>query len=234
MAVTLTSSGITFSNGTTQTTKAPGDGFANAGDLGELIRIDSFVSSGTWTNPGARYVHVKLVGGGGGSALYCESGGAGAFVEGFYNVSGVSSVAVTVGGGGGGVGYYAAAGDGGTSSFGGYLSASGGYGANRNYSHSGGHGGNSPSGHQSWAHGGSGSGHTNSTGSWSGGKGGRSYFGGAQASIRNHTNLTLTDWGSMPGGAPGTGAPGQITNGTWPANTGCTGRAGAVVIYSYK
>lgn len=234
MAVTLTSTGITFSNGTTQTTKATGDGFANAGDVGELIKIDSFTSSGTWSNPGARYVHVKLVGGGGGSALYCESGGAGAYAEGLYSVSGVSTVAITVGGGGGGVGYYAAAGDGGTTSFGGYLSASGGYGANRNYSHSGGHGGNSPSGHQAWAQGGSGTGHTNSVGHWPGGKGGKSYFGGGQGSIRNHTNLPQDQWGSMPGGAPGSGAPGQTTDAGWPANSGCNGMAGCVVIYSYK
>lgn len=234
MAVTLNSTGVTFSDGTSQTTKANGDGFANAGDIGELIKVETFNSSGTWYNPGASRVHVKLVGGGGGSACYCESGGAGAYAEGFYTVSGVGSVGITVGGGGGGVGYYAAAGNGGTTSFGGYLSASGGWGANQNYSHSGGHGGNSPSGHQAWAHGGSGTGHTNGAGHWAGGKGGRSYFGGAQSAIRNHTNLPQDQWGGMPGGAPGAGAPGQTTDGGFPANTGINGMPGCVVIYSYK
>jgi hypothetical protein len=52
--------------------------------------------------------------------------------------------------------------------------------------------------------------------------------------IRNHTNLGQGAWGTMPGGAPGTGAPGQQAAGSYPANTGCNGMPGCVVIYSYK
>ena len=52
-----------------------------------------------------------------------------------------TTVSVTIGGGGDGRNYHQGCGDGGTSSFGSYVSASGGYGANRNWGHSGGHGG---------------------------------------------------------------------------------------------
>ena len=109
---------------------------------GSPRNIVVFSSSGTWTKPSwCKKVLVKVVGGGGGSAGYSESGGAGGYAEEIIDVTGVSSVSVTVGGGGGGVAYYNSAGDGGTSSFGSYCSASGGYGANRNLSHTDGHGG---------------------------------------------------------------------------------------------
>lgn len=222
MAFTLGSTSITYPDGTTQST--------NPSNLGELISVVPFTASGTWTNPGATYVIVKCVGGGGGAAGYCESGGAGGYSEGLYNVSGVSTVSVTVGGGGGGVGYYAAAGDGGTSSFGSYLSASGGYGANRNYSHSGGHGGGGSSG-QVNIQGGAGSGHTNGAGSNTQGRGGWSYFGGGASQVRNHGNNSL--YGRQRIGAPGAGAPGQMTDG-YNHYMPTPGETGIVVVYAYK
>lgn len=236
MAVTLGSSGLTFSDGTSQTTKATGAG--DTGDFGDLIDVQSFTSTGTWTNPGATQVHVKLVGGGGGGAGYCESGGAGCYAEGFYNVSGVATVAVTVGGGGSFAAYYAAASQGGTSSFGSYISAIGGYGANQQYSHSGGHGGNSASGQQFYAVGGSGCGHINGVGHGPiGSIGGASYFGGARAHVRNHNNLAA--YHGIGSGAPGSGGPGNITDwGTQQSSRGHspgeTGTGGIVIIYSYK
>lgn len=240
MAVTLGASGITYSNGTTQTS-APAGGLNNTStDKGNLIDLVSFTSSGTWTNPGATRVHVKLIGGGGGGAGYCESGGAGCYAEGIYNVTGVATVAVTVGGGGSYTTYYNAAGQGGTSSFGSYLSAIGGYGANQQYSHSGGHGGNSASGAGFAVQGSAGCGHINSVGHGAlGSIGGQGYFGGAQAHSRNHGNLGNANLHGIYPGAPGSGGPGNITD--WGSaqsarghSAGEYGAAGIVIIYAYK
>jgi len=111
----------------------------NAAQVGNLQSMDVFTSSGTWTKPtGVRYVHVQVIGGGGGGSGHGESGGSGGYSERVIDVSGVSSVSVSVSGEVNGT-YYRSAGDnGGSSSFGSYCSASGGYGANRNNQHSGG------------------------------------------------------------------------------------------------
>ena len=136
MAVTLGGQGITYSDGTIQASSS-----STSVDYGQLISITTFTTSGTYTAPSnCRKVFVRVQGGGGGSAGHFESGGAGGYAEALVDPFTAGSTAtVTVGGGGGGVGYYAAAGDGGTTSFGSLISATGGYGANRNYSHGGGH-----------------------------------------------------------------------------------------------
>jgi hypothetical protein len=239
MAVTLGSAGIQFSDSTSQTSGTAGQNIPSY-DTGALIDVQSFPASGTWTNPGATMVHVKLIGGGGGGAGYCESGGAGCYAEGMYNIAGVSSVAVTVGGGGSYTTYYNAAAQGGTSSFGGYLSAIGGYGANQQYSHSGGHGGNSSGGAAFAVQGGAGCGHINSVGhSTAGVVGGSGYFGGPRAHIREHGNLGHgVQHGIGPGGAPGSGGSGNVTD--WGSSqfrghsAGEYGQAGLVIVYSYK
>lgn len=231
--------GITFNDGSSQTS-SPLGGVKGSSDKGDLIDIKSFTSTGTWTNPGATMVHVKLIGGGGGGAGYCEGGGAGTYAEGFYNVNGVASVAVTVGGGGSYAAYYSAASQGGTSSFGSYLTAIGGYGANQQYSHSGGHGGNSASGAGFAVQGGAGCGHINGVGHAPAGVlGGAGYFGGPRAHARNHGNLTNAYHGVGPTGAPGSGGSGNITD--WGVNstgrghsTGESGTTGIVIVYSYK
>ena len=111
MATTLTSTGITFPDATTQTTAATGGG---------SLQLEVFTSSGTWTAPaGITSVVVELVGGGGGGSYYWNTtnqAGHGGYSYGQVSVSGGTTYTVTVGAGGaannGGYG-----GVGGTSSF---------------------------------------------------------------------------------------------------------------------
>ena len=127
MAATIGDSVVTFPDGTTQAAA-----YSTSTDQGQLISITTYTSgTNTYTAPAnCRYVWVKVIGGGGGSAGYCESGGAGGYAEGRVNLAAGTNVTVTVGGGGPGVGYYAAASTGTTSSFGSYITATGGAGAN--------------------------------------------------------------------------------------------------------
>jgi hypothetical protein len=217
MTTVLGSSGITLSSGT-QTTASP--------DLGSIISVTTYTSgTNTYTVPsGASKVYVQLIGGGGGSAGYCESGGAGGYAEGVYSISAGTNVTVTVGGGGGGVGYYAGAGSGGTSSFGSYCSATGGGGANTYITHGGGHGGVG-SGGQVNLYGGSGTGHTNYGGHAQDGAGGAGYFGGGRSTLRS-----LGDAG-FGAGSPGGGASGARCN---DGNQGSTGNGGVVIVYALK
>ena len=218
MAITLGSSGITYSNGTSATSSQ------DTLDYGLPISITTFTSNGTYTVPqDCTKILVQLVGGGGGAAGYQESGGAGGFAEGAYSVTPGAQYSVTIGGGGGGVGYYAGAGDGGTTSFGSLISASGGYGANRNYSHGGGHGGVGSSG-QINLYGGTGCGHGNHSSHAQPSGGGPSFFGGAGG-------LTRGNNGSNYGPAYGSGAPGGITE---IGNHGPGGTAGVCVVFAYK
>lgn len=222
MAVTMDSAGLTYNDGTVQTTR-----FGTDTDTGSLIGTKEYTYAGTWTwtkPTGCNRVLVRLVGGGGGAAGYCESGGAGGYAEKLIDVSGVSSVVVTVGGSGGNTGYYAAGGDGGTTSFGGYCSATGGYGANRNYSHTGGHGGVGSGGDIN-LYGGDGTGHGNSLASGAIGRGGDNYFGGSPGCNRNNGG------GLIGPASPGTGGTGGRTDGN---HAGSTGRPGAVFIWEYR
>lgn len=216
MAVTLGSSGITFHNGGSQTS-------AYVQDRGSPISITTFTGNGTYTVPSnCRKIFVQLVGGGGGSAGYNEAGGAGGYAEGFYSVSPGGTYAVTIGGGGGGVGYYAGAGRGGTTSFGALISATGGHGANNNYSHGGGHGG-SGSGGQVNLDGGTGTGHGNSASHGQPSGGGPSFFGGPGGQYRSTTPSNYSP-------AYGTGATGGRTNDGGSGTTGC---AGVCIVFAY-
>jgi hypothetical protein len=221
MAITITDLGIVYTDNSIQDTSPTG-----SVSHGDLVKVDTYTSgTNTWTKPAnCTKVFVKLIGGGGGSAGYCEAGGAGGYAEGIFDMTGVSTVTVTVGGGGGGVGYYAAAGTGGTTSFGGYLTATGGGGANTYSSHSGGHGGIGSGGSIN-LYGGAGRGHSNSIGHGTASQGGQGYFGGSAGYNRATNNSKAYV------GAPGTGAPGGRTN---DGSTGVAGEAGLVIVYSYK
>jgi hypothetical protein len=195
---------------------------------GALKNMYTFTSSGTYTKSGTdvNYIRVICVGAGGGAAQhYGESGGAGGYAELLIAAGGISTVSVTVSGsGGGGGGYYGNYGQGGTTSFGGYVSASGGYGANNNMTHSGGYGGLGYGGNVN-AYGGGGSGHRNeySSANHNTGHGGASFFGGGIESGHyghsdpwNYANAAL-------------GAGGASTHGA-----GVTGQGGVCIVYEYK
>jgi hypothetical protein len=213
---------ITYQDLTSQSTAA-------VSTKGELLQINTYTSSGVWNRPtDCTKVVVKVTGGGGGAAGYCESGGAGGYAEKEIDVSGIYQVSVTIGAGGASTGYYAGAGNGGTSSFGSYVSASGGYGANQNYSHSGGIGGVG-SGGQINLYGGDGTGHANSHGHYPGGTGGGSFWGGS-STVRRDTAST-----KLYTGAPGSGGPGGRTDDGGGGGSGTSnGESGIVIVYSYK
>lgn len=217
MATTLGSSGITFGDSTSQTS-----GYNT--DRGWPISIVSFTSTGTYTVPSnATKILVQLVGGGGGSAGYCEAGGAGGYAEGVFTVTPGTAYTVTIGGGGGGVGYYAVAGSGATSSFGALLTATGGGGANSIIAHGGG-GGGLGSGGGINLYGGSGSGHGNSAAHGQPTGGGSSFFGGAGGVWR--VDGTSTNYSP----AYGSGATGARTN---DGGTGAAGPGGCCVVIAY-
>jgi hypothetical protein len=215
MAVTLGSSGITYADSSAQTSAYT--------DKGMPISITQYTSNATYTVPSnCTTILVQLVGGGGGSAGYNESGGAGGFAEGYFSVSPNATYAVTIGGGGGGVGYYGGAGVGGTTSFGSLISATGGYGANNNTSHGGGHGG-SGSGGQINLQGGTGTGHGNSASHAQPSGGGPSFFGGAGGKTRGNNSDNF-------GPAFGSGGPGGITD---IGSSGVAGYQGTCVVIAY-
>ena len=194
-----------------------------AGTSGNITSMQVFSSSGTWNKPtGVRYVHVQVQGGGGGGSGHGESGGSGGYSERVIDVTSVSSVSVSVSGEVNGT-YYANAGDnGGSSSFGGYCSAGGGYGANRNNQHSGGLAGTGSGGDLNIYGGGGESHHARG-----GNMGSNSYLGGGvaggwpQGGNFSHNYQTHS--------APGTGGGGAHYHG----HRGSNGRPGMVIVTNY-
>jgi|GEM_PF-4246143 len=182
-----------------------------------------FTGSSTWNRPsGVRFIRVKLVAGGGGGGGHGESGGAGGYSERVIDVTGTSSVSVTIGGGGGGTYYSNAGGDGTTTSFGPFMSAGGGHGANRQGQHCGGVSGTGSGGNLN-LHQGSGGDHHHSFG-----MGGATHFGGAAPSGHpNGGNFTHNHQGHA---APGTGGSGGYFGG----HRGSDGRPGIIVVEEYK
>lgn len=185
--------------------------------------IQTFTQSGTWVKPtGIGKILVRLVAGGGGGSGHGESGGAGGYSEKLIDVSGISSVQVTVGQGAQSPSYYSGnGGQGQTSSFGTYLSASPGNGANSSYQHCGGLPGVGSGGDFN-IYGGGGTGHYGYTGI-----GGTSHFGGQGAS--GHPQ-----GGNYTFNVSGQAAPGAGGGAGWRSSyQGGKGGNGIVVIYEY-
>ena len=202
-------------------TNAAGSAFEYA--ITGFASMQVFTGNGTWNRPaGIRYIKVKCQAGGGGASGHGESGAAGGYSERVLDVTAISSVAVTIGGGGGGT-YYSGPGDNGAaSSFGPYLSASAGHGANRQNQHSGGVSGVGSGGDLNIHTGGGGSHHH------SFGPGGTSHFGGPAPS--GHPQGGHFAHNHQAHSAPGTGGTGGYFHG----HRGSDGKAGIIVIEEFK
>jgi hypothetical protein len=200
------------------------NGSAPTAGLHGIASLQAFTSSTTWNRPsGVRYIRVQLVGSGGGGSGHGESGAAGGYAERLVDISGVSTVSVTINGGGGGT-YYSGAGgnSGGSCSFGPYVSASGGHGANRHNQHNGGLPGVGSGGDLN-IYGGAGGGHEQR----SSGMGGSSFFGGAApAGHPQGGNFAHNHQGHAANGTGG-------TSGYFSGHRGSDGRPGMIVITEY-
>jgi hypothetical protein len=199
-------------------------GFASTG----ASSIQSFTSSGTWVKPtGITKILVRICGGGGAASGHGESGGAGGYAEKIIDVSTVTSVVVTVGAGSTSPTYYSGtAGAGGTSSFGSYVSASGGNGANSSHQHCGGLSGVGTGGDLN-LYGGGGTGHYNHQGD-----GGASFFGGSGAGGWPNTgNSSTTGWANTHSFRAPAGAGG--TSGHQTSHQGGNGKGGIVIVWEF-
>lgn len=192
-----------------------------------LRNMSVFTVTGKWTKPEwCKKVRVRAVGGGGGGCGYSEGGGAGGYVEALIDVKDLSEVNVTVGGGGTQCDYYRVADNGSASSFGTFVTANGGFGANRNYGHHGGTGGDYAiaSGINGFgSNGGGGSSHNNSDQTQSGMPSASGYFGNGYTAHKteNGGNLGRTSFG---GGGVGSGED----------NGGSDGGPGIVIVEEYE
>jgi hypothetical protein len=198
---------------------------------GRLKNIYTFTAGGTYTKSGTdvNQIHVIVVGAGGGGTSYNIGGGAGGYGETILAASAITTVTVTVGTGTAGAAYYSNIGAGGTTSFGAYVSASGGYGADANYGHASGHGGIGIGGILN-SRGGTNGGHCNndeSNGS-SGydATGGAGYFGNGAPTAHSS---------SKQSGAPvAWGAGGATVSSSHNGQGGFPGVGGICIVYEYK
>lgn len=125
----------------TSTTQAASTAFvasAITAATGRLINIQVFTASGTVTKtPGAKKWRIKCLGAGAGSSAapatgsnevsVSNGGGSGAYAEGIYDVSSITTASVVIGSGGaGGTAGSIYGADGGTSSVGSFISSPGG------------------------------------------------------------------------------------------------------------
>ena len=209
------------SGSSSQAIRTSGGGYTS--DYAGLYRVRAWTSNGTWNKPsGVTRIRVQAVGGGGGGTGHGEAGGSGGYSEEYIDVTGISSVNITIGGGGGGVNYHNSAGNGGTTSFGPYLSAGGGEGARRVGGHTGGRPGLGSGGNLN-IYGGGGSAHTQH----GGGLGGKSYFGGSCIGVHDSSPQVSNQEGRAARGTGGTGGPRG-------RRRGGTGRGGIVIVWEYK
>ena len=197
----------------------------------KLKNVFTFTANSTYikSGPDVQRIHVILCAGGGGGRAYSECGGAGGYAERILDATGITSVSVTVGGGGSGGAYFGFSPGGQTTSFGAFLSASGGDGANSHIQHNGGRGGLG-SGGQVNAYGGGGGGHNNmdqySPNCAPGGEGGIGFFGGGTPGA--HTS------GAQPSTVAAWGAGGVAVSPSHNGQGGRNGMQGICIVYEYK
>ena len=220
------------SNNTILPTRLAVQGNVNLG-RGSLKNIFTYTSNNTYNKSGTdvKQLRVICVGAGGGGRGYGESGGAGGFTERWIDATSITTVTVTVPstGGAGGV-YYGYSPSGGTTSFGGFCSATGGSGSNNNQDHTGGQGGLGSGGNLNF-HGGGGRGHINchSSSHHNPGHGGNSFFGGSTPGV----HYTARSQDNSAFGAGGTGSN-FYNNGANNYDRGFDGQGGVCVVYEYK
>lgn len=214
-----------------------GSGGGSSGLSGSQV----FTSGGTFTTPaGITKVWVRAVGGGGGGGSGTSNGstgggggggGGGGYSEILADLTGVSTVAVTIGAGGaGGTAGSNNAVSGGNTTFGSFLTAGGGvHGLPGNTGGgTGGAGGSSSSGDLNLSGGAGGNGTTSGTSATSGSGGGSSIYGAGGVFVTaGGATVSTGNAGSIYGGGGGGGALGA-TGGSAPV--GGAGASGMVII----
>lgn len=214
-----------------------------SGYVGRLLKIQVFTASGTVTKtPGAKKWRIKCLGGGGGSSAapatgsnevsVSNGGGAGAYAEGIYDVSSITTASVVIGSGGaGGTADSIYGADGGASSVGSFISSPGGKvglpagPANPPFQPVANTNSDGPTGWNIVGSSGAGAEpavavtHSYAAGS----RGSNSIFGvgGSIPAINDPAN---------PGGGYGSGASGCSNGSSQPAKSGAAGRPGIVII----
>lgn len=197
----------------------------------KLKNVLTFTGTGTYTKsgPDVTKLHVLVCAGGGGGRAYSECGGAGGYAEKIIDATGITTVAVTVGTGGAGGVYFGFSGSGLTTSFGAYVTASGGDGANSHIQHNGGRGGLGSGGELN-VRGGGGGGHNNmdqySSSCAPGGEGGISFFGGGTPGAHSS--------GVQPATVAAWGAGGVAVSPSHNGQGGRNGMQGICIVYEYK
>lgn len=198
---------------------------------GKLKNVVTFTANGTYTKsgPDVAKLHVIIMGAGGGGRGYSECGGAGGYSEKILDATAITTVSVTVGGPGAGGPYFGFSPGGGTTSFGSFVTASGGTGANAHIQHCGGLGGIGSGGELN-VRGGGGGGHNNmdqySGNCAPGGEGGIGFFGGGTPGA--HTS------GAQSADNAAWGAGGVAVSPSHNGQGGRNGRGGICIIYEYK
>lgn len=213
---------------------------------GRLLSVKVFTSSGTVTKtPGAKKWRIKCLGAGGGSSAapatgsnevsVSNGGGSGAYAEGIYDVSSITTASVVIGSGGaGGTAGSIYGADGGASSVGSFISSPGGKAglpagpANPPFQPVANNNGNGPTGWNIVGSSGAGAEPAVAVANSyaAGSRGSNSIFGvgGSVPAINNPAN---------PGGGYGSGASGCSNGPSQSAKSGAAGRPGIVIIEEY-
>ena len=214
-----------------------------SGYVGRLLNIQVFTASGTVTKtPGAKKWRIKCLGAGGGSSAapatgsnevsVSNGGGSGAYAEGIYDVSSITTASVVIGSGGaGGTAGSIYGADGGASSVGSFISSPGGKAglpagpANPPFQPVANNNGNGPTGWNIVGSSGAGAEPAVAVANSyaAGSRGSNSIFGvgGPIPAINSPAN---------PGGGYGSGASGCSNGQSQSAKSGAAGRPGIVII----